>query len=233
MAFIKWFFSKLPDYFKETDNYKDILGRGLLERYLLNFELELEDELYLFIRDFVNILDPQITPDKFLALIAYTLGNPLDVNGNRETYRKILRYAVNIYKIKGTIPSYKLLFNLLGLDVDIIEYDNPVNVRFDREFNFDIGLKFDQVCKKCGEYTVAYHNWNDECSTFTVGPVDPTLVTLLPKLVSFLEPIDAKLRNIARLIKFCETWEFGAEETFDITVIGAPTCEIPFNLTVG
>lgn len=237
-TFIKHLWNKLPKYFKENDSYKESdpsqEGRGLLERYLLTFEEELTEDIYNFIGTFLNIIDPTIAPDKYLPLIAYTLGNPVDINGDKATYRKILQYAVAIYKIKGTIPSYELLFNLLGLDVDIIEYPNPPTIRFDQGFLYDVGNKYDQLCIKCGEYSVAYHDRNDNCNTFTVNPVNSTIVGILPKIVSFLEPLDAKLRDIARLIKFCETWNFGASnETINVTIIGAPVCEVPFNLTVG
>jgi phage tail-like protein len=238
-SFLKHLWSKLPDYFHVMDSYRENdpeqKGRGLLQRYLLNFEQEYDQDIYPFIRDFVNILDPEITPEKFLPFLAYTLGDPVDVDGTKATYRKILRYAVAIYKIKGTIPSYKLLFNLLGLDVDIIEYEPPVNIKFDREFKYDIpGIKYDQFCNVCGEYSVAYHDRGDDCSTFTVNPVSSTLVGLLPKLVAFLQPLDAKLRDIARLVKLCEEWTFSlSNETINLTVIEAPTCTAPFNLTVG
>jgi len=232
MTFKDFLFGTLPDYFKLQDSYKDANGRGLLERYLENFGLELDEELYNYLQDFMNIIDPEITQDKFLPLIAYTLGDPLNVNGDKNLYRKILRYAVSIYKIKGTIPSYKLFFNLLGVDVDIIEYDNPPVIRFDQGYKMDIGLKFDQKCNSCGEYTIGYHSRNDDCTTFTVNPVNSAISILIPSIAQFLEYINAKLRNIVRLIKFCENYTFTATEDFDMTVINPPMCTAPFNLTV-
>src|SRR4051812_29888331 len=118
-TFTGWIFKQLPYFYKEQDTYKDFQGKGLLERYLKNFEDEIEENLHPYLRDFVDIFDTINTDAKYLPYISYFLGEPPSANGDITVYRKILAYAVQIAKIKGTAQSYKLLFNLYGLEVDI------------------------------------------------------------------------------------------------------------------
>lgn len=268
MAFFfrDYLFSLLPSYFKDNDSYVDPKGEGLLERYLRLFGDEIDEGIYPFITNFLDIIYggastsgtgpvilsesdegltesgdiliwsyPQtITDDKFLPYIAYYLGSPVDVNGMAETYRKIVNYAVAIYKVKGTRKSYELLFNLLGLKVIVREDKvNPGKI-YDDGLSYDTeDLTYDQGCETCSGYMVIYYDKEiGDCSHEQFSILDPTIIANIRNIVSFLEPINATLRDIVRGgYNFCEDYPIAIGDTITMTVINPPAvCGKPFNL---
>jgi len=267
--FRDFFFSLLPSYFKDNDNYKDLNNEGLLERYLRIYGMEIDENIYPFITNFLDIIylgagntlskppvilsesgdgllesgdilvysfPKTITDDKFLQYLAYNLGSPVDVNGMAETYRKIVNYAVAIYKVKGTKKSYELLFNLLGLKVVIRE--DPVNSskRYDDGLEYDTeGLQYDLGCDTCSDYLIIYYDKEvGDCSHDQFTVLDPGLVENIKNIVAFLEPINANLKDIVRGgYNFCELYPLAIEDEVTMQVIEPPVvCGKPFNLSL-
>lgn len=186
--FKNWFFKQFPDYHQAIDTLPNGNGEGLFQRYLKAYGLELDNGFMPFITDFVNLVDVQSTQDKFLVHLAYIMGSPPSPDGDPVLYRRILAYAMSIYKVKGSSTSYKLFLNLMGITVtNIIEsvplkkitYDMD-NIIYDKPTIAEI---YDSECDQCSSYQIEY---SDPTNAITVDIKNKAL-----KLISFIEPINA------------------------------------------
>lgn len=125
VTFENWLFSNLPDYFKLRDSYKDENGQGLFERFIAVLGKEFDDYVIPKAQYFLSIHDSLTTDDMYIAYIAWALGNPPDTfthyPGHEDDYRQVLKYIVEINKVKGTKKGFDMLFNLLGVTVNITE----------------------------------------------------------------------------------------------------------------
>jgi hypothetical protein len=132
-------------------------------------------------------------------------------------YRRVLAYAVAIYKIKGTAKSYELLFNLLGLNIKIQEELPALAVQYDSNFIYDDGKTYDEDCATCSYYTILYYDPTDP-----LNPVPPEILLKFDLVICFLEPINARLRGYVRTLYI--------EDTFDLTINDET---IGFNISTG
>src|SRR5690606_5043512 len=106
--FKTWLKGLFPEYFWRNDTYLDANNKGFFERYIDSFGDEYANEVYPFIRDVLDILDARITPTKYLPYLSKMMGN-LPNTGNASIQRKLIAYAVRLWMIKGTIPSYEFI----------------------------------------------------------------------------------------------------------------------------
>lgn len=194
MAYFKdWIFNQLPRYHQKTDNYKDAQGNGLLKRYLRSVGDELDEEFIPYMENFIDLIDFMTCDDKYLPLIGGILGYPPSIDGLNSTYRKILAYAVVVYKIKGTFKSYQIVFNLLGINITIeeimpkkkITYDLPVP-----KYDADPTYIYDSECDRCGIYNLKYK------FQAGFGPMTSTILGYIQNIICWLEPINATLGTI-------------------------------------
>lgn len=194
MQFTKFIKSILPEYLLENDSHKNSDGKGLLERFMQNFGEEIDEELYPFLTDFLdNLLNPLLCDPKYLIHISFILGLPPTIDNNTATYRRILMYAVQIYKLKGTKKSYQLLFNLIGINIEILEETPRKSARYDDGLFYDDNNNYDQDCDNCSYYTILYYD--------PLNPLDPVpqpVLDLFSKIICFVQPINAKLRGYVR-----------------------------------
>lgn len=208
MSFMQFLFPLLPVYFKKYDSYKDKYDRGFLERFLVAHGWEIDQEIIPFIECYLDIIDAKQAPEKYLDHLSDVLGNPPDITQD-DAYRNILRYAVTIYKIKGTRKSFELFFSLLGFDVEIYEVPwNNEDIKYDSGHRYDTGLPttYDLGgCQHCSYYDLIFYTTNS--SNYILSP---EMIERVRRIIGFLEPIDTKLRN----------FEFGIklEDTIDIEI---------------
>lgn len=193
--------SKIPEELGDKDSYKDVDNKGLLERFLSIFDVELQEELIIPLENFSNELSPLTASDKFLTEIAYSVGSPPDVMGGIDTYRNVLTQIISIYQIKGTIPSYRKFFNLFGLSCRITEIFPIDNLYDDGQIydNDDIDAPvYDQNQFNAGfiEYSVEYYNLIGS-TTAPLSPADE--LKLKEAMIQLLQPIDCKLRDFTYL----------------------------------
>lgn len=159
MAFENFIWDKLPPYYEMNDNYKDADGKGLLQRYLSIFGLELDENITTAIDGLLDQLNPQTAIDQYLTEISYSIGSPDDILGDIDSYRNLLVQAISLYQTKGTFRSYKQLFNLLGMSVTIQElFPGPNTYDADPELVYDTEAVYDDdACSKtCIHYTLTY-----------------------------------------------------------------------------
>ncbi len=207
-VFNNWFWDRLSSYFQEEDSYKDNQGQGLLERYLKIFGEDLDEVVLPLMLDYIKTVDPLESADfanqiidpsnvdnqRFLNHIAYTLGLPPDLT-NDDYYRKVLQFAIALYQIKGTIPSYEIWADMVGIQLSIYEVE-PKEVRYDSGFNYDTIIQdilsetptlYDSVCPTCSEYVIAIEG---------LSIIPEEQLELLNQIISLNEPINAKLIGI-------------------------------------
>lgn len=196
---------QLPIYYHRNDTYKDETGKGILIRFLGMLGISVQEELIDPLENFINELDPETASTKFLSLLAFTVGNPIDILGTDESFRLRLTQAISLYKLKGTVKSYKLLFNLLGLEVEVIEYFPP-DMYYDTGLTYDSGLLYD----------------NDPCSVFCIdyrlvitkdgeaAILSSEVVEALYEAIKDIEPINANLVEMVTGIRVF-SGEFGPE----------------------
>jgi len=83
------------------------------------------DNVKYFIDTLLDNFDIDRVPDENLDIIHNILGYPQDKEEDPSFLRKNLKYAIDLYKTKGTVDSIKILFYSLGIDVDIIPLWTP------------------------------------------------------------------------------------------------------------
>lgn len=218
MSYFKdWLFNKLPNYYHQNDSYKDVNGKGLLQRYLENIGEDIDNNILPFIDNLLDIIDPTKQGDtdyKFLNHLAYTVGSPPDIflgdPAQAEKYAKLINHIVSIYKIKGTKKSFVSFFALLGYTVDVIEWPLTDPTLFDIGQTFDDDFLMDQGCEDCSEFSIlnqAILN-NGTCGQTGNPVLDPSLFSLMVEMAAFLQPINTILRTIISGGVICEEVEF-------------------------
>jgi hypothetical protein len=196
MAFRDYIFNLFPPYYKENDSYKDGNGEGLFERYTRSFGEELDYELIPKLENYLNELDPSTASSDMLRHLSDCLGNPPDIFLDENQYRNMLRYAVDVYKIKGTLGAYQLLFSLLGYSVNVTEYPPDLYLYDDSWLYDDTDPYYDSACPLCSEYSLMFTNTANPLS-----PISSTILALLEAIVYWVEPINARLRNLINTIQ--------------------------------
>lgn len=216
MVFRDWFFQQFPEDVQVNDSYKNVDGEGLLQRFLRTFGVELDEEIMPFIFNFTDIIDYQKCDDKFLPLIGMILGNPPSLGGDSSVYRKVLAYAVAIYKVKGTEQAYKILLGILGLSIKIladipirkITYDDDTDPHYDDGVEDDMPPQFyDSECQYCSNYRIGYQY---------VGTEDVDINDLLEKAESaicFIEPLNAHFSGWVQMVGLEDIYTYPITET--------------------
>ena len=142
-------FNWLPFFYKSNDTYKDGQDKGILERFLEVCGTYFQDNITPDIDNILQIIDLDKANPLFLNYIWDFLGNiPYaygviqnpstwdlysDTSLNRDTwlsssqdiprarYRDILKYAISLYKIRGTLRFYDLLLGFYGMSCSITD----------------------------------------------------------------------------------------------------------------
>ena len=187
--FDSFFFKSLPFYFQSKD------FNTYLERFLSIFTEEMES-IEDSAKGLPSLLDPGLVPSEYLALMGYFYGMPPSITTDGQ-FRELLKLAIPIYKLRGTVAGITRFFKVLGADVYITPKYN-ITPRYDAEgVEYDNeDLLYDQGCSYCSKY--------DMTIVDTLG-VLPELGELEPdalfwsnfiQTLAFLMPIGASLDTL-------------------------------------
>lgn len=216
LVFFKdYLFGKLPEYFKTDDTYVDLNQEGLLERYLRNFGMELDENILPFIDNFMDLFDATKCQASLLPHLSFILGIPITIDNTEATYRKVLQYAIQLYKVKTTSVSYEMLFNFIGLEVTVLE-DEPIGpVTYDATpvyiYDDPTGIRqYDTGCNPCSGYSLAY---NSSANPLNTGSVDPATLLIAQKIICFLQPINATFNGFIKRINIQEVFPINITES--------------------
>jgi hypothetical protein len=221
--FQNFFFGQLPLYYKVNDTYRDINDRGLLERFLEIFGMEINEEVTPLVENYLKIINPFETDPKYLTTLGYTMGSPPDLLGDPDAYAKILAYIIQVYKIKGTAKAYELLFSLIGFNITISELPPDEWYTLDDGTTLDMGARLDNGCPPCSEYEVVINplltpatlTCSDPIYTFVPDEILPTFI----KIIEFNQPINAHLAGIVNGGKACEEVNLCVENIININLL--------------
>lgn len=181
----------LPDYILVNDSYKDVNGLGFVSRYMQIFGEELDEYYYPQISNLENNFSPlNVTDPRYLDYYAAVLGDVPRFLSDDSEFARFLTYLVSIYKVKGTKKSYEALLTTLGFSsVNVIEppqvdnsYDAQPPLLYD-----DPDVFYDDGCKTCTDYDI---------DITTLTPLTGDIFNKVRDLISLIEPINAKLKNI-------------------------------------
>lgn len=158
MINLKKLIDLLPSYYKEKDTYKDGSNKGILERFLEVTGDYFGDNISPDIDNLINLIDIDTTGEiylnylwEFLGSIPYAYGSirrgdlwdrysETDFNravwlsGSfdnipRARFRDVLKYAISLYKIRGTLDFYNILLGFYDLSCTISDpagdFDSP------------------------------------------------------------------------------------------------------------
>lgn len=170
--FRDYIFKNLFDYYyKANDTYKDSEGKGILERFIEVCSSYFDNEVMPDIDNFMDCLDvDKANPIflnylwEYLGFIPYsygviTKGEPY-TEENLEKWlkedrgfptadcRSMLRYAISLYKIRGTKRFYEILGKFYGVTFILTEVDEKVmsettSDSSDGSVNYDLSSHFD------------------------------------------------------------------------------------------
>lgn len=212
-SFKNWIFGLFPDYWKETDSYKDNFDRGLWERYCANFDFEFNDEFYVFIGTILDFYNGLKIDPTYLPYAAYNAGD-LGLTGDTDIDRRLVAWAISLYKVKGAEPGFKLIFNLLGFpDIIIVEnfphkqnrYDDDVTIYDGTNLDDNTPMTYDSsACPSCVEYSIIYDMGG------TIVTLTKDQWALIQKLVCSIQAIDAKLVGMIPILSMSDTWSTGS-----------------------
>lgn len=131
-----------PEYYQENDTYPDENGKGILERFIQVCMGYLDEHVTPDIDNFIDILDVEKTPHIFLNYLweyfgyipyaygvitrgePYTKENVAKWLNSAEGFpkadtRKILKYAIALYKIRCTEDFYTILGRFYGVRFEL------------------------------------------------------------------------------------------------------------------
>lgn len=148
-------FNLLPHYYHSRDTYKDSEGKGILQRFLEVCGAYFQDNITPDIDNILKIIDIDNTEDIYLNYIWEFLGSMPYAYGsiqnegiwelysntklNRNTwissskdiprarYRDILKYAISLYKIRGTLGFYNILLGFYDMSCTISDPSGDLN----------------------------------------------------------------------------------------------------------
>ena len=195
VTFKNWIFTLFPRFFLENDTYV-VEGKGLFQRYLSVFGDEIDREMIPKLEGLPNLNTVLTTDAKYLAYLAWMCGNPPDLFYNATWYRKFIKYFTDIIKKKGTVEGYNLLFGLMGCSVTITEVTLDIHNYDAASAHYDNGLKYDSECPSCSQYDLDITDPSGNLGFITGLGVNASAYSLLMAIIKFLEPINAKLRNL-------------------------------------
>lgn len=177
-----------PIYYKENDTYKNEEGKGILERFIDSCTGYIDDNIMPDIDNFMDLLDVEKTPELFLnyfweyfdyipyAYGVLTRGEPYTKENvykwlnspegfPKADTRKILKYAISLFKIRGTEDFFTVLGRFYGV-----------------RFKFDLVLPIDEPSTQAisepeeefsGDSNLVIALWEGVCSVYLEnGSVD-------------------------------------------------------------
>lgn len=216
ITFRDWFFRQFPEQDQTNDSYKDANNEGVWQRYLRGYGMELDEEIVPFIDNFVNIIDAQIADAKFLPHIASTLGMPPSLGADPDLYRKVLAYALSIYKVKGTKKSFEIFFNLLGLGISIMEDIPQARISYDMDLIiYDEDNVYDTECDYCSGYRIGYYSILDGDQGIPHTVVPQETLDKAAAVICFLQPINAKFVGYVKALTIRDSFIPDITEIFN------------------
>lgn len=173
------------------DTYIDANVRGVFENFnrLLAHDL---DSLVANVDGYIdNLLFYRSLQDRYIALYLEAKGCYLDTTLYDNAHlRALIRVLTQLNNIRGTTPSYVVMFRWLGFESVVIEedfhfyaFDSPLELDSSSRPHLDSRNR----CRTCTPYDI-----------HLTGTLDltPSLYAQIMDVLKYIEPINAQLRTI-------------------------------------
>jgi hypothetical protein len=217
-------FGLFGDYFQLTDPNKDISGKGTLQRFNEAVAEDFDEEVMPEIENLVTNLIPALTLlNSHLSIVEESIGHNLYLGPEEVWRRRVLKYIMRLYEIRGTKKCYTLLLNWIGFDVTITEHSDDYT--FDSAVTFDDATRvWDRSCQGCSDYTL-------DLSRIVPGASTLSSVELaaINSIIEFNQPINANLREILFDGSSIGACDFMPDFNNDFLVCGGEYGEPDFN----
>ena len=196
LDFFKNLIYQLPPIFSRLDTYKDVDGKGILERFL-GICGEYLNEIHSEIDNITDVIDIDLNSDIYLGIlweffgsIPYAYKSKSDLESDISLMplpdtRNLLKYIISLYKIRGTNYFYDILLRFYGFGS--IEYpaclitdesDVPPGPVVDVFTHYDDGIYddyyYDKVsdCNLCSKVTVVVNIVDPNWATYAQQDID-------------------------------------------------------------
>lgn len=185
-----------------------------LKRFMMIFQVFFNQSEYL-LRNIDMYFKPSESPKEFLPTLISWLGLNLKLlQGDEKLIRKVLQYAIPLFKIRGTAKGLKLFLYLIsGIMPEIIESDSSSkNLSISKEIDVDLAMFTESDISNV--FYVYFPCLESELSRVVVEAIHNVVQSEKPSytqgFVVFKKPV-AKRRNVTT---YEETdMSFMAEET--------------------
>ena len=222
-------------YIAQTDSYKNVEGKGLLQRYNEQMADDYDTMLAPKINGMVdNTLVPYTALLEFIPYLEYQIGGSVFLGSDEILRRKAIRYATRLYQIKGTKLSYEVCMKMLGFSsVVLVQHDNsgtfdsgnttssvPAEPYFD-----DYYRRFDGACPGCTDYSVYIYG-----SLLITDELHKAIF----RAITFCQPIVARLRDVYyndTLLIADELVSIFVDVNGDLNFDNVAVPDVEFNLT--
>lgn len=170
------------DFDKRTDPNKDADGKGTVERYQEIFEEEYDDTILPKVETLQrHVISPRHMLDRYIPYGEDTKGYlpehwPWFAAQSIQIRRNILMIMPSLYKIRGTIRAYNIMFAWVGLTATIEEID-PIGGAFDLpDHTWDMpGRTFDADCPTCSKFKIHLTGPNEELTPDQMAAIETIL----------------------------------------------------------
>jgi hypothetical protein len=175
---------------RQEDSYKDINGKGILERFNETVAEEYDDYLEPLISTILRNTCSEFAFERMLAVIDADFGNFNDGSRTRLDFsdvmlqNKIVKYLKKLHAARGSRRCYEVLFGLLGFQLTLLQED-LARYTFDSPTEtFDSPVRtFDMSCRKCAQYELMLDRF------VGTDPPTPDEVAALWSVVFFNESV--------------------------------------------
>lgn len=156
-----------PYYYHDYDTYKDENGKGILERFVeVCFEY-FDNDIVPEIDNILDNIDVELCQDIYLSYLWEFLGQPPYANAIQSTYpnpdpRQVLKYAISLYKIRGSELFFKILGRLYNTEITIEVIDSGTDL------SDDDGIFRSRFYYR-GNNTNQVLTWYGQCLTYSGG----------------------------------------------------------------
>ncbi len=164
--------------------------KGQLQRFNENLAAEWDSELMPAIHNLLdNTFIPATAYDRFIPYLEDLFGIPT-LSQDLNIRRRILKNVLPMYKVKGTLRSYKILFRLLGFDdVEVI----PIEMKDGLDSSFFL---FDSEARTFDSRAECYPCTYYRLILTGTRPLTKEMYDFIKEVVGIVEPINAKLWEI-------------------------------------
>lgn len=174
------------------DSNKDSNGKGTLERFNESMGWEYDEQVEPLISGLAdNVVSAMTCYYKFLPTREYEFGNiGLFISPIEAVRRKVLKYIMRYWQIKGTHLFLKSVLGLIGLDCLITEYIGSYS--FDSSVTFDDDdRRFDMKCQVCSSYRIDIVRINGSLAPLTQAEINGIIA-----IEKINRPYDCQLKSI-------------------------------------